>query len=220
MRILHLSDTHGAHAQMGDLPAADIIVHSGDVGMAGTVEEVTDFLRWFLRLPYRHKIFVPGNHDCCLLGAKAGFVHSAHSRQIKLACLPSLNRRARGLPEGCHLLYNSGVEIDGVKFYGVPCFVEFAVTGEDDKYYASIPADTDILVTHQPPHGILDRAGKTNFGSRSLLARVREISPRLHLFGHIHDAYGEHRLGPTRFVNGAMMDEQYRLVHPPRVIEC
>ncbi len=31
MRILHISDTHGQHQQLSDMPEADVIVHSGDI---------------------------------------------------------------------------------------------------------------------------------------------------------------------------------------------
>lgn len=36
MRILHISDTHGCHHRMRDLPEADMIVHSGDFTMTGS----------------------------------------------------------------------------------------------------------------------------------------------------------------------------------------
>ena len=38
MNILHLSDTHGAHRSLGNLPEADVIVHSGDITMNGSNE--------------------------------------------------------------------------------------------------------------------------------------------------------------------------------------
>ena len=70
MKILHLSDTHGLHHQIHDMPEADVIVHSGDISNNGTEEEVLDFLNWFIELPYQHKIFVTGNHDLCLWNAE------------------------------------------------------------------------------------------------------------------------------------------------------
>ena len=45
MNILHLSDTHGAHRILGNLPEADVIVHSGDITMNGSSSEVLDFMR-------------------------------------------------------------------------------------------------------------------------------------------------------------------------------
>ena len=63
MKILHLSDTHGLHHRIKDMPEADVIIHSGDISNSGTEEEVLDFLNWMIKLPYQHKIFVTGNHD-------------------------------------------------------------------------------------------------------------------------------------------------------------
>lgn len=193
--ILHLSDTHGAHKQLVHLPKADLIIHSGDVGMAGTETEVMDFLNWFLDLPYRYKVFVPGNHDECLLDASID-----------------------GLDKNCFFLSNSGVVIEGLKIYGVPAFIEHSMTGEDERNMRHIPTDTDILVTHQPPYGILDYADGTHYGSHTLLKRVGEIHPRYHLFGHIHDAYGERINGLTCHYNSSLMDENYNLINQPRLI--
>lgn len=58
MKILHISDTHSHHRQLQDLPAADVIVHSGDFTMVGTEAEVIDFMEWFCALPYKHKVFL------------------------------------------------------------------------------------------------------------------------------------------------------------------
>ena len=46
MKILHLSDTHGLHHRLKDMPAADVLVHTGDFTNNGTEEEVLDFLNW------------------------------------------------------------------------------------------------------------------------------------------------------------------------------
>ena len=132
MKILHLSDTHGCHRRLRDLPEADVAVHSGDFCMVGTEAEAIDFLNWFCDLPYRHKIFICGNHDDCLYGANIG-----------------------GLDANVHYLCNSSTEIDGVKFYGVPMFTGDCVTDRQSRNIARIPADTNVLVTHTPPHGIL-----------------------------------------------------------------
>ena len=56
MKILHLSDTHGLHRRIKDMPEADVIVHSGDISNNGTEEEVLDFLNWFIDLPYSEEI--------------------------------------------------------------------------------------------------------------------------------------------------------------------
>jgi hypothetical protein len=58
--------------------------------------------------------------------------------------------------------------------------------------YARIPSDTEILLTHTPPYGVLDktRRGK-HAGCDVLAARLEQLHAcRLHVFGHIHEAHG------------------------------
>ena len=186
LKILHLSDTHGVHRRLRDLPEADILVHSGDFTMSGSEAETLDFLEWLCDLPYRHKVLVAGNHDACLYGS-----------------------RLDGLDDNVHYLCGSGVEIEGLKFWGVPMFMEDCVSGHQEQLYAAIPDDTDVLVTHTPPYGILDRDAGILYGSRELLEKVRSARPRLHLFGHIHKAHGTIDDGSTVFSNAAIMDENY-----------
>ena len=69
---------------------------SGDFTMTGSEREAIDFLNWFCDLPYPHKIFICGNHDECLYEANIN-----------------------GLDNNVHYLCNSGIEIEGLKFYGV-----------------------------------------------------------------------------------------------------
>ena len=66
--------------------------------MNGSEQEAIDFMNWFCDLLYSHKIFICGNHDACLYGAKID-----------------------GLDKNVHYLCNSGVVIEGVKYYGIPC---------------------------------------------------------------------------------------------------
>lgn len=72
MKILHLSDTHNCHRRLRDLPEADVVVHSGDFCMVGTEQEALDFHNWFCDLPYRHEVFIGGNHDAGLYGTNIG----------------------------------------------------------------------------------------------------------------------------------------------------
>lgn len=189
LSILHLSDTHSQHRQLTKLPDADVIVHSGDFTMAGTEREVFDFINWFCDLPYRHKIFIAGNHDDCLYGAELS-----------------------GLDDNCHYLCNSGINIEGLKFYGVPMFMEDDMTRKYKEYLSGIPNDTDVLVTHQPPAGILDYDGHRHYGSLELFEKIQIVCPRLHLFGHIHSAFRTSLSNGTIFSNAALVDELYYFV--------
>ncbi len=196
MKILHISDTHGCHRRLHDLPQADIIVHSGDFTMNGSEQEALDFMNWFCDLPYPQKIFICGNHDDCLYGATID-----------------------GLDNNVHYLCNSRVEIDDVKFYGVPMFMGDCITDRQTKHYANIPEGTDILITHTPPYGILDLDDNINYGSEELLARITAVQPRLHLFGHIHLQHEITILNGTTFSNGAIMNADYSDLRKPSLIE-
>ena len=195
MKILHISDTHGVHRQLKSLPEADVIIHSGDFTMVGSEAEAIDFLNWFCDLSYSHKIFICGNHDECLYGSYVD-----------------------GLDNNVHYLCNSGVEIDGVNFYGVPMFMSDYATCRQLKNYEMIPSDTDVLITHTPPFGILDFDDGINYGSEDLLLKVHSLAPRLHLFGHIHSQNGVNKIGFTVFSNGAIMNADYTNLNQPRLL--
>ena len=64
-KICCLSDTEGAHHELR-LGTGDLLIHCGDVTAFGMEEELEDFLQWFLRQDFRHKVFIAGNHDLCL----------------------------------------------------------------------------------------------------------------------------------------------------------
>ena len=196
MKILHISDTHGCHRRLHDLPQADIVVHSGDFTMNGSEQEALDFMNWFCDLPYPQKIFICGNHDEYLYGATID-----------------------GLDGNVHYLCNSGIEIEGLKFYGVPMFMGDCITDRQTRHYANIPDDTDILITHTPPFGILDFDDNINYGSEELLSRISVVRPRLNLFGHIHARHGIKVFNGITFSNGAIMNADYSNLEKPNFIE-
>ena len=200
MRILHISDTHGFHRQIINFPKADIIIHSGDVSWTGSSSEVVDFIEWFSKLDYRYKIFIGGNHDFSLDGKDWEIIQ-------------------RFLPDNCFYLYNSGVTIAGVKLWGIPFFISNDLKGDSLEVCAQIPLDTDILITHRPPIGILDSSDCISYGCTDLFEAVSFIRPKYHLFGHIHDSYGIEKSEYTTFINASLVDENYRLVNKPFVFD-
>lgn len=197
MKILHLSDTHNKHRDLKNMPEADVLVHSGDFTMAGSDIEALDFLEWFCDLPYKHKIFIAGNHDDCMIDATL-----------------------EGLPDNVHYLHNSGISIEGVSFYGVPMLAE--LENGDMKLltrYDLIPDNVDVLITHGAPMSILDSVNcNIHYGSSLLLDRVTSIKPKMNLFGHTHNAYGITEWNGTIFSNAALTDWQYNLRYIPRLL--
>lgn len=198
--ILHLSDTHGQHKNLKSLPEADVIVHSGDFTFAGSEEEAYDFMNWFCNLPYKHKIFIAGNHDMCMYGAD----------------------HIDGLSRNVHYLYNNSVVIDGIKFYGIPMFMEDCMDGNLDVFINNIPDDTDVLITHMPPKGTCDLAnygkGPEHRGNATLAELLKKLHPTCHLFGHEYDAYGKTIKENVIYSNACVVDSRYNLINNPTII--
>ena len=98
---------------------------------------------------------------------------------------------------GIIYLQDSEVIIEGFKFYGspyTPAFNDWYFMKKRDKLHEiwqKIPEDTNVLITHGPPKGMLDlsedRDGKLEIcGDKALFKRVMIIKPKYHLFGHVH----------------------------------
>lgn len=188
MRIICVSDTHGYH-ELTQVPDGDILVHAGDITRHGGLDDVEEFDRWLGKLPHRHKVVVCGNHDWCF--------------QEKPA-------EARARITNAIYLEDSGCGVEGVRFYGspwTPLFYDWAFMLSEEELAAKwelIPSGVDVLVTHGPPHGILDRTNRDeDAGSRSLFDRAFELRPRLHVFGHIHEAAGITEIAGITFVNAS-----------------
>lgn len=212
-RMVCMSDTHNCNEQIA-VPDGDILIHSGDATITGTLHEIRIFNEWFSGLPHRCKIFVAGNHDWLF-------------EQDRDAAESLLD-------PGIIYLQDTAAEIEGMKIYGSPWqprFYDWAFNLDRGpamgEKWSLIPDDIDVLVTHGPPNGILDavptRWGIENAGCEELRSRIEEISSfntlKLHIFGHIHCGYGTHEEFGVKYVNASACDEQYRPTQPPIVIE-
>lgn len=206
MRFVAISDTHGKH--QFELPEGDVILHAGDVSSRGLKAEVQRFLDWFSGLDYRYKIFVAGNHDF--------FFEQAPQTEIEAM-----------IPEDLIYLNDSGVEIEGIKIWGSPIqpwFYDWAFNRqrgpEIQKHWDLIPEDSDIVITHGPVFGILDRTASGQVvGCENLLPVLQRIAPKVHLCGHIHEAYGTRQVGETLFINASILDLRYTIAHAPVVFD-
>ena len=62
---------------------------------------------------------------------------------------------------------------------------------ETDPHPIEEGQDVDIVITHGPPHGHLDMTYNGHrAGCPHLLNALNRVRPRLHCFGHIHEAWG------------------------------
>lgn len=188
MRIVALADTHLFTEKMA-VPEGDVLVHAGDMCRRGDLDELNEAAAWIHSLPHRHKVIVAGNHDRLF------------------AENPLL---ARELFRGTFYLQDDEVTIDGLRFYGSPWQPEFRDWAFNlprgpalARVWSKIPHGIDVLVTHGPPGGIGDQGGYglERLGCEDLRARVAEVAPRVHLFGHIHRDGGAWQHGPTLHAN-------------------
>jgi Icc-related predicted phosphoesterase len=208
-KIVCLSDTHNYNEQIF-VPDGDILIHAGDATMQGSAPEIVLFNRWFRNLPHAHKIFVAGNHDW-LFETSSQFARTL-------------------LDSSIHYLKDSSVEIENLKIYGSPYqprFFDWAFNlmrgAELAEKWKLIPDETDVLITHGPPFGILDEVPRQYFientGCEELRKRVETIKPKLHIFGHIHCGYGTTEKFGVKFANASNCDESYEPTNAPLVID-
>ncbi|KAL3448338.1 Metallo-dependent phosphatase-like protein [Aspergillus insuetus] len=67
----------------------------------------------------------------------------------------------------------------------------FTYPPHHDAWSGTVPATTDILITHTPPQCHRDLSPIYSTGCPHLLAESWRVRPRLHVFGHLHAAYGK-----------------------------
>ena len=217
MKIVCISDTHAHHELvLGGIPDGDVLIHAGDLCGLPRMEDVESFLRWFGAQPHRHKIFIAGNHDG------------------PFALMPALCRRALdSLCPAVHYLQDSSVEFEDVVFYGSPWqpafgdwFFNLPRGRQLAERWAKIPLRTDVLITHGPPHGILDqcpgvpdRTRIDHAGCEDMTRAIARVRPKLHVFGHIHEGYGRLDRDGTIYVNASSMDGRYRPMNRAIVVE-
>lgn len=205
MKIVCVSDTHDQHEKV-IIPECDILIHAGDFTChrVPQIKKYIDFNTWLNKQPAKYKIVIAGNHDTLC---------EQH---------PVL---ARSLLSNAIYLENGAVSIDGLKFYGSPHtrFWDnwaFNIKGEAiEDVWKRIPDDTDVLITHMPPYGIRDiningTHANGNCGCEYLKRRCFQLNTKLHIFGHIHEGYGQE----GKYVNASQVDEFNNMKNSPVII--
>jgi len=201
MKIVFISDVHNRiHEVVNDIPSM------------GYEHEVKAFFQAITRLKeagyVQNFVGIAGNHD------------------LSFQDMPITARS--WIPDFYEYLENDHVTIHGVKFHGSPITPEFMGWGFGrergeiiKQYWDLIPDDTDVLVTHGPPMGILDWAvyDEIHVGCEELRTRVMQVKPKIHAFGHIHGSYGQHKHDNIKFVNASNLNEGYKYTNKPIIVE-
>ena len=214
-----ISDLHG---QLPAVEACDVLAIAGDicghharpVGSFWDCRGQSDWLNttfraWLDAVPAEHVVATWGNHD---------FV---------------AQRQPAMVPTGLRwtVLADSGTTVAGLRCWGSPWSPWFhdwafnAPAGDVAETFlrerwSRVPEGTDVLIVHGPPHGYGDRTTDGRLtGPTSLVERIEVVKPRLSLHGHIHEGFGQWRLGPTTIANVSVLDADYRLTRPATTFE-
>lgn len=185
MEIEHISDTHGFHEQI-KLKGADVLVHTGDCtnyhDQYRNHHEFHKFIKWFERVSknYSLTIFIPGNHDSFIF----------HNEKEVRKLMESM---------GIEFLHKKSITFQGLNFYGdstCPRFGDWYYMTDrrkTNRHWEQIPFNTNVLLTHTPPKGILDLAENRKHnvelcGDSALLKTIKKLPDlQCHMFGHIHN---------------------------------
>ena len=218
--MVHLSDTHTFHKQY-NVPTGDILIHTGDFCRhQGAVKDFAKFDAWLKQQPHPYKLVVLGNHDMDTY-------------------IPEDEDLGKMLPSASHVFQKEEVTVMGLRIFGV--------SWNASMIDLELPKGLDILLSHDPPKGILDTAiGNKRLGDPVLRNQINVSQPRYHFFGHVHEAWGqtvvdwskpqmrqitgpggksvtgpvEEGANATHFYNGAQANARTtELVHEPMVIE-
>jgi len=215
MKITLISDTHNKHKFVtNDLPGGDLLIHAGDISSMGYEHEIREFCKWFNNIDnYTHKVFIAGNHDW-------GFQNNLEIVKEILNFYENITY----LQDNSTLLGE-----DMVSVYGSPWQPEFYNWAfnlprqgvELKEKWDNIPNNTDILITHGPAYGYVDKViGRTeNLGCELLTERIKELKPKIHVCGHIHTGYGYTFDGDTHYINASVLNESYVYYNKPLTIE-
>ncbi|KAL6075958.1 putative adult brain protein 239 [Balamuthia mandrillaris] len=236
VRVVCVSDTHHRWNDLRTLPLpdGDIFLHCGDFSNRGAKEEWERYSSFLASLPHKHKVLICGNHDY-------GIDHLSREEIRGSPLIFPQNCNVHYLQDDTVTL--EGIKFWGSPWTGH--HMAFHVTHDGNRMraaFSSMPEDVDIAMTHLPPFNVLDLAWLNirseaekqrrnvtcqvcggchpsfdHWGSRCLRHSMLYFQPKVHVFGHVHDAPGMAKVPgcETLFVNAAM-----DLYPRPIVIDC
>lgn len=212
IKIVCISDTHNGHSKQSfsrriEKMGGDLLIHAGDFGENGSKCEVDDAFKWLCSLNnFKYKIFISGNMDGIGLEKRNLWEKSREDRDLY------------SKKHNVIYLENDHCEVEGLTIYGSPYTPEFyggfqyqRRSTDAKKLWSKIPESCDILVSHGPPSGILDKTSRGDrVGCHDLLEAINERpSIKAVVFGHVHHSYGFHKSNNKWFINAAQYNGIY-----------
>lgn len=140
------------------------------------------------------------------------------------------------LRQNSYYLCENRIELFGIKIYGTPyqpylCNWAFGQARGilSKKRFSKLPNDCDIILTHCPPYLIGDWCSQSNdnVGCKELNKRLKQIKPKFHICGHIHESWGIRQASnknkdKTWYINAStcnqdckVKNDKGKMFHPP-----
>nr|RBQ95322.1 hypothetical protein FVER53263_09042 [Fusarium verticillioides] len=212
-RILILSDTHGLRFE-GDrkpLLPVDLVIHCGDLTEDSKLKSFRETIQLLKEIDAPTKIVIAGNHDFSLDGGvfKDKITEASRVAQEDLTqsikdeygdygeakrLFTEADHSIIFLDEGTHEIHLQNGAL--LKVYASPYTPVTAGSTDwgfqyNGTHEFAIPKGVDIVVTHGPPHGMMDMTPeKQRVGCPQLFSAIAKSQPRIHCFGHVHDSWG------------------------------
>lgn len=109
------------------------------------------------------------------------------------------------------VLHGETTEVEGIRVFGLGYAVPVTPFGEwscdlteDEAAQMLSPCEAvDLMVLHAPPKGLADvTSSGLSLGSTAIRQAIERVQPKLAVFGHIHDSWGQQgTIGRTLCVN-------------------
>ena len=180
VNITTFSDTHGS---IPEIEPCDVLICCGDLlpwNHDPTYNGILAFDKWAHTVPAKAVLYVSGNHN---IGLDA--YDPSSPRLVNL----------------CHRNFKyKGLTFSGFNWCSAADYPELELLYPHTSQYLDVlehhvnlirPAD--ILVSHSPPQGILDKVGDRNIGCPKLLDFCFEHKVKYLVSGHTHECGGQPR---------------------------
>lgn len=195
MKFVVISDTHGEFPNPASLPEADFFIHCGDITNIGIHGDsvINSAKSWFIELSKRYgKVFaIQGNHD--------------------IGISNSLIKEWGAVPLNQRISEYEGIKLGGVSLtvaYNKPSLIrywDYMTTDDRVEQYNWDFEPVDIVVSHGPPYGVLDKTyDGDRIGSIEAQNYIIRHSPKYFVCGHVHESAGKILFRGTQVVNTAM----------------
>ncbi|KAK4676694.1 hypothetical protein QC764_402460 [Podospora pseudoanserina] len=197
-----LSDSHAEKGLAIPNVPVDVAIHCGDLTEDSKIHEFQTSLDLLRHIDAPLKLIIAGNHDFTLdktaFEKKVAEFQQLYLARIQISTKPNMKMSSEDvvfLGKGIHsFALRNGAKLT---VYASPFTPSLEAddwgfsTNEERNHEFNIPSDVDIVLTHGPPNGILDRAAsKQRLGCEHLFAAVARARPKMHCFGHAHNGWG------------------------------